>query len=215
MTGRANSYSNSPALRTALRPNGPLACTEPAAAGERVARHPALSGAEGRGLPGPRHTGLPSRRQVEFGRSVEPGEIKRISNRHRCRLESRVNPSAPTTSFFLIVTKSRANLFAFSSHFSASPCLCGRNIPMCGPDALARDLRQSFTRRSRHSCLLISNRNIPGLGCLLNYSESARSIFLIATVSLLLRFGSPNFLRGLPPLPSRLKHEESPPTKSA
>src|SRR5579863_8159720 len=125
-----------------------------------------------------------------------------ISNRHPCRLESRVNPSAPTKSFFLIVTKSRANFFAFSSHFSASPRLCGRNIPMCGPDALARGLRQSFPRRSRHSCLLISNRNIPLLDTSVSACKHVTSLFLIATLSLLLRFAAPSFLHGLPPVPS-------------
>jgi len=85
-----------------------------------------------------RNTGLPSRRQVELGRSVEPGGSVspssssshpftrrrlaahegplvnrlpavagyRISNRHSCRLETRINPSASTKLLLLIVSKS-------------------------------------------------------------------------------------------------------------
>ena len=67
---------------------------------------PRLDDPTGRGRPGPRHTGLPSRRQVELGRSVEPGEIKRFSNRHSCRLETHLNPCAPTKPLLLIVTQS-------------------------------------------------------------------------------------------------------------
>jgi len=52
---------------------------------------PALSGAEGRGLPGPRQG--------------EPGETKRISNRQSCRLETHINPCASMAALFLIVTK--------------------------------------------------------------------------------------------------------------
>jgi hypothetical protein len=73
---------------------------------------------------------------------------------------------------------------------------------MCGPDALAGGLPQSFPRRSRHSCLPISNRNIPLLDTSVSACKHMTSLFLIATVSLLLRFATPNFLRGLPPLPS-------------
>src|SRR5579863_4926038 len=101
-----------------------------------------------------------------------------ISNRHPCRLETTLNPCASTTAPFLIVTKSRANFFAFSSYFSASPRLWGRNIPMCGLDALARGLRQPFPRRSRHSCLPISSRNIPLLDTSVNACKHTTSLFL-------------------------------------
>jgi hypothetical protein len=104
-----------------------------------------------------------------------------ISNRHPCRLETTLNPCASTAAPFLIVTKSRANFFAFSSHFSASRRLCGRNIPMCGPDALARGLRQTFPRRSCHSRLSISNRNIPLLDTSVSACKQPTSLFLIAT----------------------------------
>ena len=141
---------------------------------------PRLDDPTGRGRPGPRHTGLPSRRQVELGRSVEPGEIKRFSNRHSCRLETHLNPCAPTKPLLLIVTQ--------------SPLFCAQ-IPTTkwAPAALAPRLDDPFRivvpsdqREPRGPSLLparqfIPNRNIPLLEALLTLAKPMTSKFLIAT----------------------------------
>src|SRR5579863_2821997 len=87
---------------------------------------------------------------------------------------------------------------AQSSKLSAA----GVSSPAETAGASARGLRQSFPRRSRHSCLPISNRNIPLLDTSVSACKYTTSLFLIATVSLLLRFATAHFLRGLPPVPS-------------
>jgi hypothetical protein len=85
-----------------------------------------------------------------------------------------------------------------------SPMLpaAGVSSPAEAVGASARGLRQSFPRRPSHSCLPISNRNIPLLDTSVSACKHMTSLFLIATPSLLLRFATPNFLRGLPPPPS-------------
>src|SRR5579863_7915095 len=75
---------------------------------------------------------------------------------------------------------------AQSSKLSAA----GVSSPAEAAGASARGLRQSFPRRSRHSCLPISNRNIPLLDTSVSACKHMASLFLIATLSLLLRFAT-------------------------
>ena len=99
------SSSHSFTLRTALRTNGPLACTEPAAAGERVTRH-CISNRH----PCQLETDDPSRIVVPSDQR-EPRDLspllasRRRSNRHSCRLETTLTPCASTSPPLLIVTE--------------------------------------------------------------------------------------------------------------
>jgi hypothetical protein len=87
---------------------------------------------------------------------------------------------------------------AQSSKLSAA----GVSSPAEAAGASARGLRQSSPGRSRQLCLPISNRNIPLLDTSVSACKHVTSLFLIATLSLLLWFAAPNLLCALPPLPA-------------
>jgi len=122
--GRTRGSSHSFTLRTALRTNGPRATRLPK-----------------RGLPVSTEYRAPESTASRAREISRAWGIGRISNRHPCRLETRLNPCAPTKSHLLIVTQSPL----FSAQIPTTiKRISNRNIPLLDTSLSSSKQRTSF-----------------------------------------------------------------------